>query len=116
MKYPQIFVAFIMLKVAFGQDLLRRQNDQIPLQLEQMYERGLKYLATSQTEEGCWSEAYGSDPGVVGLAVIAFLAHGEEPNHGPHSSHYKTLIMDISELACIATASPHQLLQKLMAW
>jgi hypothetical protein len=29
----------------------------------------------------------GGEPGVVGLAVVAFLAHGEDPNHGPYAQH-----------------------------
>jgi hypothetical protein len=29
----------------------------------------------------------GSEPGVVGLCVVAFLAHGEDPNHGTYAKH-----------------------------
>lgn len=83
---------------ADGQDLPRRQTDPIPSQLETMYQRGLRYLATSQGEQGCWPDAMGSEPAVVGLAVAAFLAHGEDPNHGPYARNIrKALEYIISE-------------------
>jgi hypothetical protein len=52
-----------------------------------MYERGLAYLAKTQNERGSWDDSMGGEPGVVGLAVVAFLAHGEDPNHGPYAQH-----------------------------
>jgi hypothetical protein len=74
---------------ATAQDLPRRRVDPIPSQVETMYERGLRYLAGSQTEQGCWQDSMGSEPAVVGLAVVAFLAHGEDPNHGPYARHIR---------------------------
>lgn len=70
---------------AAAQDLRRRPNDPIPPQLDTLYERGLSYLAKSQAESGAWNDSMGGEPGVVGLCVIAFLAYGEDPNHGPHA-------------------------------
>jgi hypothetical protein len=72
-----------------AQDLPRRQSDPIPSQLETIYERGLRYLAETQGEQGCWQDSMGSEPAVVGLAVMAFLAHGEDPNHGPYARHLR---------------------------
>lgn len=68
-----------------AQDLPRRQDDTVPAQVEMIYERGLQYLAQSQNEKGHWNDSSGAEPGVVGLAVAAFLAHGEDPNHGPYA-------------------------------
>ena len=64
-------------------DLQRRLDDPVPPAVESMYRRGLDFLAKSQNDEGSWSDGVGSEPGVVGLCVIAFLAHGDDPNHGP---------------------------------
>ena len=62
-------------------------EDPIPPNLDGMYVRGLRYLAGSQTEEGCWpGDGYDKDPGVVGLAVMAMLAHGDDPNTGPYAT------------------------------
>ena len=60
-----------------------------------MYERGLRYLATKQNKEGYWDDSQGNEPGVVGLAAIAFLAHGEDPNHGPYAKNIALCIQYI---------------------
>lgn len=70
---------------AFAQDVLGRPDDTIPAQAELIYTRGLQYLAKAQTEKGTWNDSVGSEPGVVGLCVASFLAHGEDPNNGPYA-------------------------------
>ncbi len=72
-----------------AQDMPRRQDDPIPTQVETMYERGLRFLAANQNEQGSWTDGMGSEPGVVSLAVIAFLAHGEDPNNGPYAKNIR---------------------------
>jgi len=48
--------------------------------------RGLQFLARTQTPDGRWSEQpYGSEPAVIGLALVAMLAHGDDPMAGPYS-------------------------------
>jgi hypothetical protein len=70
-----------------AQDLPRRPDDPVPAQVDTMYERGLAYLAKTQNDRGSWDDSMGSEPGVVGLCVVAFLAHGEDPNHGTYAKH-----------------------------
>jgi hypothetical protein len=82
-RYTLLFVGFIT--AVAGQDLPRRQDDTISPQAESIYEKGLKYLAKSQNEQGSWNDSTGSEPAVVGLCVAAFLAHGEDPNNGPYA-------------------------------
>jgi prenyltransferase beta subunit len=72
-----------------SQDLPMRQDEAIPAQVELIYERGLQYLAKSQNEKGSWNDMVGTEPGVVGLCVAAFLAHGEDPNSGPYSKNIR---------------------------
>ncbi|MAT45856.1 MAG: squalene--hopene cyclase [Verrucomicrobiaceae bacterium] len=81
----------------WSQSLPRRQDDPIPPQVEQMYVKGLRFLSSSQTENGNWPDRNGSEPGVVGLCVMAFLAHGEDPNHGPYAKNIRTGIQFILE-------------------
>jgi len=83
-------LAFILLSAGFltasyGQVPLNRQDDRVPAQADLIYERGLRYLAEKQNSEGYWNDGAGSEPGVVGLCVAAFLAHGEDPNNGPYA-------------------------------
>ena len=72
-----------------SQNLPGRVDDLIPAQAELIYERGLQYLAKSQSDKGNWSDSVGSEPGVVGLCVAAFLAHGEDPNHGQYARNIR---------------------------
>jgi hypothetical protein len=66
-------------------DFFVYHGDPIPADVETMYARGLTYLAQAQAADGSWPVQNGTDPGVVGLAVLAVLAHGEDPNVGPYS-------------------------------
>lgn len=70
---------------AGGQDLPGRPDEVIPAQAELIYDRGLQFLAKTQNPQGNWNDSVGSEPGVVGLCVASFLAHGEDPNNGPYS-------------------------------
>lgn len=81
------FISILLLGHACAQELPRRQDDTIPSQVDQMYERGLRFLASKQNDEGCWDDSQGNEPGVVGLATVAFLAHGEDPNYGPYAKN-----------------------------
>ena len=74
---------------AWSQDLPGRQDDAIPAQAELVYEKGLQYLAKSQNEKGAWNDSVGGEPGVVGLCVAAFLAHGEDPVNGPYAKNIR---------------------------
>lgn len=84
-RFVIIFLSIGFITKSFGQLPLNRQDDKVPAQVDLIYERGLRYLAENQNAEGCWSDGAGSEPGVVGLCVAAFLAHGEDPNNGPYA-------------------------------
>jgi hypothetical protein len=73
----------------WAQDLPGRKDDAIPAQAELIYEKGMQYLARTQNEKGTWNDSVGSEPGVVGLCVAAFLAHGEDPVNGPYAKNIR---------------------------
>ncbi|NQU09377.1 terpene cyclase/mutase family protein [bacterium] len=54
--------------------------------LEAVYLKGLRYLVQTQTTEGSWRDVQGAQPAVIGLAVLAMLAHGDDPNTGPYAA------------------------------
>ncbi len=81
----------VLLPVRFvaAQGTALYHGDAIDPQVEVMYARGLNFLATSQNDAGYWAGSHGNEPGVVGLAVLAMLAHGDDPNYGPYSAAIK---------------------------
>lgn len=81
--------AAALASAARGQELPGRPDDIIPAQAELVYEKGLQYLAKSQNEKGAWNDSVGAEPGVVGLCVAAFLAHGEDPVNGPYAKNIR---------------------------
>src|SRR5262249_1027502 len=65
------------------QELFEGSIESVPLDVDRMYVKGLQFLGQTQNAQGSWSDGQGSQPAVVGLAVMAMLAHGEDPNNGP---------------------------------
>ena len=53
-------------------------------ELERAVTRGLDYLAQTQKADGSWPDSYGQISGIVGLAMMTFLAHGEAPDEGKY--------------------------------
>jgi hypothetical protein len=76
-------------RFAAAQGTLLYHGNVIDPQTEIMYAKGLNFLASSQNDAGYWSGTHGNEPGVVGLAVLAMLAHGDDPNYGPYSPSIK---------------------------
>jgi len=50
-----------------------------------MYDLGLRFLQKTQSDDGSWRGGE-PGPGTTGLAVLALLGSGEDPNFGPYSS------------------------------
>ena len=67
----------------------------VPRDVREMYDRGLQYLAASQTEEGGWAGGGEQGPGVTGMAVLALLASGEDANFGLYSSHIRKALRSL---------------------
>jgi hypothetical protein len=73
-----------------------RIGEAVPRDVREMYDKGLQYLAKTQTQNGDWSGGGGEQgPGVTGLALMAFLASGEDPNFGIYSNHVRRAIRNI---------------------
>jgi hypothetical protein len=66
----------------------------VPRDVREMYDRGLQYLVKSQNEAGGWTGGE-QGPGVTGMALMAFLASGEDPNFGLYSKQVRKAVKDI---------------------
>ncbi|HEX7379633.1 MAG TPA: squalene--hopene cyclase [Pirellulales bacterium] len=72
-----------------------RQGGVVPHEVRQMYERGVRYLAASQGEQGDWQLGGQSGPGVTGLCLMTLLASGEDPNFGPYSTQVRAALRSV---------------------
>jgi hypothetical protein len=68
---------------AAAQGPLVRYGDPVPRDVRDMYDAGLRHLLATQDASGAWKDGQ-AGPGVTGMAMMVFLASGEDPNHGPY--------------------------------
>ncbi len=71
-----------------AQSLEIRTGDVVPRDVREMYDRGLQFLARTQDEQGNWPSNH-QGPGVGGMALMCFLASGEDPNFGMYASNIR---------------------------
>lgn len=76
-------VAMLVAAAAVAQGPVIRYGDPVPRDVREMYDAGLRYLVKTQDDTGGWKDGQ-AGPGVTGMAVMALLASGEDPNHGPY--------------------------------
>lgn len=79
---------------AFAQRPAERRGEVIPRDVREMYDRGLQYLAATQTDNGDWTGGQ-QGPGCTGVGLMVFLASGEDPNFGPYSLHVRKALRSI---------------------
>ncbi|MFQ3670306.1 MAG: prenyltransferase/squalene oxidase repeat-containing protein [Verrucomicrobiia bacterium] len=67
---------------------------EVSAEVDEMYQRGLRYLVSSQGGDGSWSGdgGYGGQPGVVALALMAMLARGDDPEFGPYAGNVRRAV------------------------
>ncbi len=84
---------FCLGQAVVAQDPQLRFGTQVPPEVEEIYTRGLGWLTENQTEKGNWdgvrSGRGNGDCGVCGMAVMAFLASGDDPNFGRYSENIR---------------------------
>jgi len=61
-----------------------RAESKVTPEIEAAMKKGLDFLQSTQNKDGTWPGQYGTTSGVVGCAVLAFLAHGEQPGEGKY--------------------------------
>ena len=79
---------------AMAQVPLLHHGEVVPRDVREIYDRGLQYLANKQTENGDWSDGQ-NGPGTTGMALMAFVASGEDPNFGRYRNHVRRAVRSI---------------------
>src|SRR5256885_12429054 len=64
-----------------AQPVQEHVGEVVPRDVREMYDRGLQYLVKTQNDAGGWTGGE-SGPGGTGMALMAFLVSGEDPNFG----------------------------------
>ena len=96
--------AFLLLAPPLrAQDLNVYRGTQVPPQVERIYERGLQFLVTSQNETGGFPGNYGNEPATAAMAMMAALAHGDDPNHGPYARLIRRALEHLLKSADVGT-------------
>ncbi|MSR58159.1 MAG: squalene--hopene cyclase [Planctomycetaceae bacterium] len=89
-------VALVLPRPVAAQPPDLRSGEAIPRDLREMYERGVQYLARTQTESGGWTGGGNEQgPGLAGLGLMVFLASGEDPNFGVYSTNVRRAVRSI---------------------
>lgn len=90
-RWPIFALAVLLLAGPSGvaQSIFGTLGDPVPADVQTIYRKGLDYLVATQRAEGGWSDGHGQQAGVIALAMMAILAHGEDPNHGPYAETVK---------------------------
>ena len=89
-------VTDVRAQAKIGRDGNAVQGQNVPRDVREIYDRGLLWLENTQDESGGWSKTGGmSGGGVSGLALMAFLASGEDPNFGKYSVPVRKSIQSI---------------------
>ena len=86
-----VTLTLVWCSVLHGQSLEVRSGDPVPRDVRDMYDRGLNFLSRTQASDGSWqSQQQGA--GVAGMAVMCFMASGEDPNFGMYSGNIRRAI------------------------
>ena len=96
-KIAQITLSLLLLILnADAQEIFEQENDQFVRSLDDSYVRGLLFLQSTQNEDGTWSDSsYGSQPGVIGMAILAFLSRGDDPEFGTFSKALNKAVQQV---------------------
>lgn len=86
-RIVSLFALFIATPV-HAQLVEIRSGEVVPRDVRDMYDRGLQFLISGQRPDGSWPSNH-QGPGVTGMAVMCFLASGEDPNFGVYSSNVR---------------------------
>lgn len=71
-----------------------RYGDRTSPEVKMIYDRGLKYLASTQQADGSWAGGQRGG-GVTGLCLMAFLASGEDANFGQYALNIRKAVRNI---------------------
>ncbi len=94
------FSSFLMLVGTFSntstyaQDPTLRYGTGVPPAVRSISGRGLRYLASTQLEDGSWPGGH-NGAGITGICLMAFMASGEDPDFGPYAINIRRALRNM---------------------
>ncbi|MFT4557385.1 MAG: hypothetical protein ACI93T_001209 [Porticoccaceae bacterium] len=89
-----LLLGVALIRPASAQPPNARIGEAVPRDVREIYNKGLQYLVSTQSQAGGWSGGQ-TGPGVTGLGLMVFLASGEDPNFGKYSGNVKRAIRSL---------------------
>ncbi len=89
-----ILLPMLLPSIVHAQAVEIRTGDAVPRDVREMYDRGLQFLVRTQKEDGSWPSSH-QGPGVGGMALMCFLASGEDPNFGLYASNIRRCLRNM---------------------
>jgi hypothetical protein len=78
--------SFFLVRFVSAQDLFESKSDSLVNALDSSYQKGLRYLSSTQEPNGLWTQSsYGDQAGVLGICILAFISRGDDPEFGPYA-------------------------------
>ena len=96
-------IGILCLSTSYAQLIPQRMLDPISPDVSLMYKRGLNYLAKTQSSDGYWQDAMGSEPAVVGFALLSILASGQHLESEKYRTVAKKCVTQILSQQCSET-------------
>lgn len=89
-------IAFSSQRSCIAQETEIRFGAAVPPDVDAIYQRGLQWLVKNQSEKGDWTgSSYQQGAGINGMAVMAFLASGEDPNFGKYNENIRKAVRNM---------------------
>ncbi len=95
------FIIGVNQRAVCAQDTELRFGEDVPPEVEEVYQRGLNWLVENQAEDGGWSGSRTGrgggvgNSGITGMCIMAFLASGEDPNFGKYHKNICAAVRSI---------------------
>ena len=77
-----------------AQDPTIRYGTGVPPAVRSISDRGLRYLASTQLEDGSWPGGQ-NGAGITGICLMAFMASGEDPDFGPYAINIRRALRNM---------------------
>lgn len=77
-------------------------GDVVPRDAREIYDRGLAYLVSTQSDRGNWTDG-NTGCGTTGMAMMAMLASGEDPNFGQYAQPIRKALRSMIETQSAST-------------